>query len=300
MMAKQRRFEWRCRIPVSPTQEVKRIGVNWEGLVSALALTRLLSLKLKCRVANKAKANATLGNFVICVRAIGKFKIMLSKIKVKRAMKTMRCMIGPVSYWVKKRRVNLGKIIVTCVETALTSDMMFKLMVGWTAKVSPRQILMIQRNCSNFLAVKRTRNEVLQTKWRLIEANVHKKKIKAQRKVKKNEPVPDAVMKHYTELFYKESLKGYLTAKAEHAAACAEVDSANQMRSYELSINLVGTSPLPKPCAPCFKLFSNQLLFKSFIVKSRDDTASWATLVRSERRQAVIGRRLSHLNAEEG
>jgi len=259
MMAKQRRYEWRSRIP-----EVKRIAVNWQAILVVLGTTRHMKNLMIVRIASKARAEQLLRHFFIVVRAIGKYKIMLSRVRVNRAMRTMRRMIGPCTLWIRRRKVLLAIKIASSVEYALTNDMMFKMMGAWRIK-----ILLIQRNFVRYLAVKKARLQVLQIKWRKIEKGVRKKKLKAKKKHSSIEHVSTPVMQAYTALYYKECVNLYVKNIEEHAIVCADVDAANNERAYELSINLVGTTPLLKPRAPTLRLFTQQKLFESFIIKSR-------------------------------
>lgn len=288
MMAKQRRFEWRARIPVRLIQEVKRIGVNWQALFIVMGSARLLKFITVQRKLSKDKADLHLSAFVIAVRVVGKFKRVLTRARVNRAMRTMKRMIGPCTLWVRNRRTLLGKKLVQCVEYALTNDMMFKMMAEWRIKVVFRQRLMIQRSCTKYIVVKQARLNVLMTKWSNIELSVRKKKLKSKKKLQANEAIPPTVVYHYAGLYYRECMNLYLRAKEEHDSICKEIDAANKERSYELAIHLVGTTPLQYPKAPTLRLLTNQRLFEHFIFKARDDKPIWGKLVHRKSRRASI------------
>jgi hypothetical protein len=104
-------------------------------LFTIIGVSRVLVLKTRAKAISKRKADLKLTYFVCAVRAVGKFKSALSRIRLDRAMRTMKLMVKPLTRWVEKRRKLLGNKIVVCVEWALTNEMMFKLMAAWRLKV---------------------------------------------------------------------------------------------------------------------------------------------------------------------
>jgi hypothetical protein len=87
---------------------------------------------------------------------------------------------------------------------------------------------------------------------------------------------PEEVVEHYANLYYKECLRLCLQARADYGEVCSLIDYTNIERSYELTMNLVGTAPLEKPRAPPLRLFSQPKLFRSFMVQCRKEKAKWS------------------------
>jgi hypothetical protein len=96
--------------------------------------------------------------------------------------------------------------------------------------------------------------------------------------------VPEEVVQHYCSLYYKECLSQYLKAKLKHRQVCAEVDTANRKRSYEISMNLVGSTPLLKPAGPTLRLFTQHRLFDNFMTKAFKEKDTWPMHVKEQQR----------------
>jgi len=185
---------------------------SWVVFACVFAANNRIKTKLK----DKKALLKRIGNRIRCLKVncmvLGKLKIKLKQVRVKRAWSCFRSKLRPyLKRWKLEVKHKCAYRVTELLENSLMKSHMFNVMYQYRTK-----ILTTRRQLFNYIMIKRSRIDTLEKLWEQLEYQ----NIKARRKItEQGTPVklivPSSIRKYYVREIYAKKIISFLKSVRE-------------------------------------------------------------------------------------
>mmetsp|Transcript_11408 Transcript_11408/g.22386 ORF Transcript_11408/g.22386 Transcript_11408/m.22386 type:complete len:259 (-) Transcript_11408:113-889(-) len=206
--------------------------------MSCIAGVKEMKYRLGCRIMRKKRAESYLKTLMSICMAAGKFRFILYRLRVKKALLVLSRLIPYIGRFLLVKRKFFAEIVSYEVELCLTHSTMTRIMQAWRLKLQ-----IIQREWRKTLKYRQVLYFTLRAKWSIAEnelAEVRKKPTKQKRSktfatettLKANSTIPDEVKNYYIRQHIRQLTQDFYSRMKQHKALEAEIKDRHKKEFY--------------------------------------------------------------------
>jgi hypothetical protein len=298
---KNKRAQLRRHKQVQIIQAANQVVVGWSVLVVCLAVTKEVRSRHREHVVSssqmrKARAEDFLKTLMSLSLVAGKFKLMLSRIRIKHALKVLTRFVPYIGKFLAKRRRHYAVRVIHVIENSLTHSMMLKMMVSWRQKVSAKQLLLVQRHWRKALKYRTALYLTLRAKWSLAEIELiesHRRVPKPRRarsiesvndQQKGSATIPDEVKTFYIQQHIRQLTNDFYRALRQYKLELQETKTIHRLKYYHrqagtlLNREEFKATDADLPVMPRLVLTVSKEVMKQLIVEALKVRSTWKML----------------------
>lgn len=285
--AKNKRGLIRKNKQVRTTKAATQVVVAWTMLMSCVAVTKELKHRhhnrvVRCMQTRKQRAEGFLKTLMSTCLAVGRFKFVLYRIRIKKAIYVLSRLVPYIGRFLLSRRKHFSSILTHVVEQSLTQSLMCRFMLAWKQKVMANQLLLIQREWRKALKYRSALYIIMRAKWRIAETELSylQRKVSRPRKtrsldlenvvLKGSSTIPDEVKDFFIKQHIRKLTNDFYTALKHYRQEAPHIREKVQHEFYrrQAAALLKGEDfqevpsmpPMPRLCLTVSKDTMKQLI----------------------------------------
>ncbi|CAG9310970.1 unnamed protein product [Blepharisma stoltei] len=244
--------------------EAKQVMKSWILLMSIVGFSTVIHYKAEGKKKLKCRAKNHLTFLLNISRAIGKFRILLNKVRWNLLKRKLKEHFPIIQRWVKNRRNKFLNAVTNQVEVLVTGNTMFDLMLKYRKEKKA-----FQSGLLSLIKIRKARILSLNLLWEKVEESLSSflKKSGKLKVDKIGRLIPKKVREECINKYYNSQVKLYLEKLKLYKTQCKEIE---YLRNHEMNIfdcNNPQKESLYPP-KPTFQLYSNYNVMRKIMLKA--------------------------------